>query len=213
MPPNEVVVVISFEIKMGTRAGTMGLCIPFNVIEPVMSKLSQQNWFTYSRKAGNEGQAKAVQKSLSGAPIEHVPYRGSGQFIPDLLAGRVDMTFISYLTIRELVKDGKLRILAAASKSRWAGLPDVPTMAEVGLPGFDLQTSLFALAPAGTPRPVIDLLYAEFGKALRDPEVLRKIAELGFTPVVSSPEQSAQRIKEELGLWAKVAREANLQQP
>jgi len=69
VPPNEVVVVISFEIKMGSRAGTMSLCIPFNVIEPVMSKLSQQNWFTYSRKAGNEGQAKAVQKSLSGAPL------------------------------------------------------------------------------------------------------------------------------------------------
>jgi len=69
VPPNEVVVVISFEIKMGSRAGTMSLCIPFNVIEPVMSKLSQQNWFTYSRKAANEGQAKAVQKSLSGAPL------------------------------------------------------------------------------------------------------------------------------------------------
>jgi flagellar motor switch protein FliM len=63
------VVVIGFEIKMGNRAGTMSLCIPFNVIEPMMSKLSQQNWFTYSRKAGSESHAKAVQKSLSGAPL------------------------------------------------------------------------------------------------------------------------------------------------
>ncbi len=69
VPPNEVVVVISFEIKMGSRAGTMSLCIPFNVIEPVMSKLSQQNWFTYSRKTGNEKHTKAVQKSLGGAPL------------------------------------------------------------------------------------------------------------------------------------------------
>jgi len=69
VPPNEVVVVIGFEIKMGNRAGTMSLCIPYNVIEPVMSKLSQQNWFTYARKAGSEGHAKAVQKSLSGAPL------------------------------------------------------------------------------------------------------------------------------------------------
>ncbi len=69
VPPNEVVVVIGFEIKMGNRAGTMSLCIPFNVIEPVMSKLSQQNWFTYSRKAGSENHAKAVQKSLDGAPL------------------------------------------------------------------------------------------------------------------------------------------------
>jgi flagellar motor switch protein FliM len=69
VPPNEVVVVIGFEIKMGNRAGTMSLCIPFNVIEPVMGKLSQQNWFTYARKAGNDSYAKAVQKSLSGAPL------------------------------------------------------------------------------------------------------------------------------------------------
>jgi flagellar motor switch protein FliM len=69
VPPNEVVVVIGFEIKMGNRAGTMSLCIPFNVIEPVMSKLSQQNWFTYARKAGSDSHAKAVQKSLDGAPL------------------------------------------------------------------------------------------------------------------------------------------------
>jgi len=69
VPPNEVVVVISFELKMGSRAGTMSLCIPFNVIEPVMSKLSQQNWFTYSRKAGSEGHSQAVKKSLDGAPL------------------------------------------------------------------------------------------------------------------------------------------------
>jgi flagellar motor switch protein FliM len=69
VPPNEVVVVISFEIKMGNRAGTMGLCIPYNVIEPVMGKLSQQNWFTYSRKSSNDKHLQAVQKSLSGAPV------------------------------------------------------------------------------------------------------------------------------------------------
>ena len=69
VPPNEVVVVIGFEIKMGNRAGTMSLCVPFNVIEPMMSKLSQQNWFTYSRKSVNESDTRAVQKSLAGAPL------------------------------------------------------------------------------------------------------------------------------------------------
>src|SRR4029079_6976043 len=69
VPPNETVVVVGFEIKMGNRAGTMSLCIPYNVIEPMMSKLSQQNWFTYSRKAGSESHVKAVQKSLAGAPL------------------------------------------------------------------------------------------------------------------------------------------------
>ena len=69
VPPNEVVVVIGFEIKMGNRAGTMSLCIPYNVIEPVMGKLSQQNWFTYAKKAANDGHLKAMQKNLSGAPL------------------------------------------------------------------------------------------------------------------------------------------------
>lgn len=69
VPPNEVVVVISFEIKMGNRAGTMSLCIPFNVIEPVMGKLSQQNWFTYSRKTATDDHIKAMQKNLDGAPV------------------------------------------------------------------------------------------------------------------------------------------------
>ena len=69
VPPNEVVVVIGFEIKMGNRAGTMSLCIPFNVIEPVMSKLSQQNWFTYTRKSASDSHTKAVEKNISGAPL------------------------------------------------------------------------------------------------------------------------------------------------
>ena len=69
VPPNEVVVVIGFEIKMGNRAGTMSLCVPFNVIEPVMSKLSQQNWFTYTKKAANDSHIKAMHKNLSGAPL------------------------------------------------------------------------------------------------------------------------------------------------
>ncbi|MCL2649058.1 MAG: flagellar motor switch protein FliM [Phycisphaerales bacterium] len=70
VPPNEVVVVIGFEIKMGNRAGTMSFCIPYNVIEPVMSKLSQQNWFTYAKKAADDSHSKAIEKSLSGAPLQ-----------------------------------------------------------------------------------------------------------------------------------------------
>ncbi len=69
VPPNEVVVVIGFEIKMGNRAGTMSLCIPYNVIEPVMGKLSQQNWFTYVKKSANDGHAQAMEKNLAGAPL------------------------------------------------------------------------------------------------------------------------------------------------
>jgi tripartite-type tricarboxylate transporter receptor subunit TctC len=144
--------------------------------------------------------------------LQHVPFGGGGPALQSTVSGHTPLTFASLPPAVPMVNSGLLRALAVVGPQRVKSLPDVPTMAEAGLPGFDLQTSLFALAPVGTPRPVIDLLYAEFGKALRDPEVLRKIDELGFTPVVSSPEETAQRIKDELGLWAKVAREAHLQQ-
>jgi tripartite-type tricarboxylate transporter receptor subunit TctC len=146
--------------------------------------------------------------------LQHVPFGGGGPALQSTAAGHTPLTFASLPPAVPMVQSGLLRALAVVGPARVKSLPDVPTMAEAGagLPGFELQTSLFALAPAGTPRPIVDLLYAEFGKALRDPEVLQKMAVLGFTPVESTPEQTAQRIKNELELWAKIAREANLQQ-
>jgi tripartite-type tricarboxylate transporter receptor subunit TctC len=144
--------------------------------------------------------------------LQHVPFGGGGPALQSTAAGHTPLTFASLPPAVPMVQSGLLRALAVVGPERVKSLPDVPTMAEAGLPGFDLQTNLFALAPAGTPRPVVDLLYSEFGKALRDPEVLQKMAGLGFTAVESTPEQTAQRIKDELRLWAKIARDANLQQ-
>ena len=144
--------------------------------------------------------------------LQHVPFGGGGPALQSTAAGHTPLTFASLPPAVPMVQSGLLRALAVVGPERVKSLPDVPTMAEAGLPGFDLQTNLFALAPAGTPRPIVDVLYREFGKALRDPEVLQKMAGLGFTPVDSTPEQTAQRIKDELGLWAKIARDANLQQ-
>ena len=144
--------------------------------------------------------------------LQHVPFGGGAPALQSTVSGHTPLTFASLPPAVPMVQQGLLRALAVVGPQRVKSLPEVPTMAEAGLPGFDLQTSLFALAPAGTPRPVIDVLYAELGKSLRDPEVLRKIGELGFTPVASTPDETARRIKDELGLWAKIAREANLQQ-
>ncbi len=145
--------------------------------------------------------------------FRHVPFAGGGApALQSTVSGHTPLTFASLPPAVPMVQQGLLRALAVLGPERVKSLPDVPTMAEAGLPGFDTQTSLFALAPVGTPRPIVDLLYAAFAKAIRDPEVLEKMAVLGFTPVESTPEQTAQRIKDELAIWAKVAREAKLQQ-
>jgi tripartite-type tricarboxylate transporter receptor subunit TctC len=145
--------------------------------------------------------------------LQHVPFSGGGPALQSTVSGHTPMTFASLPPAVPMVQQGLLRALAVVGPDRIKSLPDVPTMAEAGLPGFNLQTSLFALAPAGTPRPVVDALHDAFAKVLRDPEVLEKMAVLGFTATGTTPEQTAQRIKDELALWAKIARDAHLQQP
>jgi tripartite-type tricarboxylate transporter receptor subunit TctC len=153
----------------------------------------------------------AIWQDLAKAPIEHVPYRGSGQILPDLLAGRVDMSFISYLTIRELVKDRKLRILAVASPTRWSGLPDVPTMAEAGYPGVDQDTWFGLAAPAGTPKAVVTKLFDLFVKASTDPALVKRASDDGVTIATSkSPQAFGELWTSEAARWGKIVRALNI---
>jgi tripartite-type tricarboxylate transporter receptor subunit TctC len=153
----------------------------------------------------------AIWQDLAKAPIEHVPYRGSGQIIPDLLAGRVDMSFISYLTIRELVADGKLRILAVASPTRWSGLPNVPTMAEAGYPGVDQDTWFGLAAPAGTPTAIITKLFDLFVKASTDPTLVKRAGDDGVTIAASkSPQAFGELWASERARWGKIVRALNI---
>lgn len=142
----------------------------------------------------------------------HVPYTGGGPALQATLSGHTPLTFAALPPAIPLVKDGKLRALAVVGPDRVDALPDVPTMAQAGTPGFDAQTLLLVMAPAGTPQPVVELLYKEIGKVLRDADILQKFSVQGFTPVGSTPEQTAKRIESELAMWAKIARDANLQQ-
>jgi tripartite-type tricarboxylate transporter receptor subunit TctC len=153
----------------------------------------------------------AIWQDLAKAPIEHVPYRGSGQLIPDLLAGRVDMSFISYVTIRELVADGKLRILAVASPTRWSGLPNVPTMAEAGYPGVDQDTWFGLAAPAGTPKVVVTKLFDLFVKASNDPALVKRANADGVTIATSkTPQTFAELWSSEGTRWGKIVRALNI---
>jgi tripartite-type tricarboxylate transporter receptor subunit TctC len=153
----------------------------------------------------------AIWQDQAKAPIEHVPYRGSGQLIPDLLAGRVDMSFISYVTIRELVADGKLRILAVASPARWSGLPNVATMAEAGYPGVDQDIWFGLAAPAGTPKAVVTKLFDLFVKASNDPALVKRASAEGVTIATSkTPQAFAELWSSEGTRWGKIVRALNI---
>ena len=128
-------------------------------------------------------------KSLTGIQMVHVPYKGMGQGSQALISGDVQVAFTSYTAVAAFAKAGKVRILASADGRRTPALPDVPTIAELGLPGFDMASMLGALVPAGTPREIINRLNSGIIAAINSPEVNARIAGFGVGITTSTPEQ------------------------
>ena len=128
-------------------------------------------------------------KSLTGIQMVHVPYKGMGQGSQALISGDVQVAFTSYTAVAAFAKAGRVRILASADGRRTPALPDVPTIAELGLPGFDMASMLGALVPAGTPREIINRLNSGIIAAINSPEVNAKIAGFGVGITISTPEQ------------------------
>jgi tripartite-type tricarboxylate transporter receptor subunit TctC len=156
--------------------------------------------------------AVEVLRSMTGIKVVHVPYKGSAGIIPALLLGEIDFTIAAVNSLLPHFKSGKLRPIAMAGSSRTAALPDVPTIAEAGpLPGYAVNVWLGVMAPAGTPRPIIDRLNAEINKVVRDPQVVKeRLNSVGLEPVGSTPEQLLEVMKTELAMYTKVAREAHI---
>jgi tripartite-type tricarboxylate transporter receptor subunit TctC len=140
----------------------------------------------------------------------HVPYKGAGPVVADLMGGSVDLYFGNTQAVGGLVAGGKLRPLAVTSAKRLMKFPDVPTVAESGYPGFEASTWSGLVAPAGTPAPVIDRLNAEVIKALARPDMLEKLADDGSVPLGGTPRQFAQFLKSEHAKWGAVVREAGI---
>jgi tripartite-type tricarboxylate transporter receptor subunit TctC len=138
----------------------------------------------------------------------HVPYRGSAPAITDLLGGQVQSMFDNTPSALPHVQGGRLRAIAITSARRSPLLPDVPTVAESGYPGFDVQSWFGLAAPAGTPRPVIDRLNAALGKALATPDVRQRLQDLAATPEPGTPEQMRSLIAAEIRRWRDVVKES-----
>jgi len=147
-------------------------------------------------------------KTMTGIDMTHIPYKGRATAIPDLLGGRVTMMFDNMPSSLPLVQEGKLRALGVTSAKRSPAAPEIPTIAEQGLPGFEAVSWFALFAPAATPRPIVDKLQSEVKKILAMPEVAKKLAEIGLEPGGSSADELAAYQRAEIAKWAKVVKDS-----
>lgn len=149
-------------------------------------------------------------RMMTGAQIVHVPYRGSGAALIDLQAGQVQMMFENLPGAIGLVREGRLRALAVTSPRRVTAAPELPTVAEAGVPGYSVVSWFAVFAPAGTPAPVVSRLNQGFRRILGMPEVRSRLVDLGAEPAEGPPEELARLVTEETERWTRVIREARI---
>ena len=150
-------------------------------------------------------------KALAGIDIVHVPYKGSGQMMADLVSGQVQIAFDQISSSIAFVKSGKLRALGISTAKRSALLPELPTIAEAGVPGYEATSWNGFAVRAGTPRAIVDRLYQETRKAIFTPAIRDKLFELGIEPIGSTPEQFAAHIRAERAKWIPLFRKIGIQ--
>ena len=183
-----------------------------NVQEFVALARAKPGSFNYS-SAGNGTSnhlAGELFKSMAGIDIVHIPYKGSAPALNDLVAGQVALMFDLVLTAAPHVKSGAARGLAVTGAQRSSVLPELPTVAESGLPGYEVSAWFGIFAPAGVPEPVVQRLNAEFVKALRDSDLRQRLASQGAEPLTSTPAEFAAYLRSEIDKWGKVVKAAGM---
>jgi tripartite-type tricarboxylate transporter receptor subunit TctC len=148
--------------------------------------------------------------SMAGVKLNHVPYKGTQQSIPDLISGQVAILFDNVMTSQPNIKAGKVKGLAISSPARSPLVPELPTIAEAGLPGFQSMTWFGLLGPAGTPKTVVERVNAEMNKALQLPDIQARFSQMGFEPAGGSAADFAQAIQRDSQKWSKVIRDAGV---
>lgn len=154
--------------------------------------------------------AGELLKSMAGIDMVHVPYKGSAPALNDLIAGQVSLMFDLVLTAAPHVKSGAVRGLAVTSSQRSSALPELPTVAESGVPGYEVSAWFGIFAPAGVPQPVVQRLNAEFVKALLQPDLRQRLASQGAEPLTSTPSEFAAYLRSEIEKWAKVVKASGM---
>jgi tripartite-type tricarboxylate transporter receptor subunit TctC len=152
--------------------------------------------------------AGELYKMMTGVKAQHIPYKGAGPAMIDLAGGHYQFTFAGMLASQAFIKSGKLRPIAVTSPKRAPGLENIPTVAESGLPGFEVVGWYGVIAPAKLPKPILTRLYTEFGAIIQQPEVRQRILSEGAEPVGSTPEEFRKFMLADLAKWAKVVKES-----
>jgi tripartite-type tricarboxylate transporter receptor subunit TctC len=147
---------------------------------------------------------------MTGVEMMHVPYKGTGPALPDLLAGRVQVIFEPMPTMLPHVLAGRMKALGVTSLKRSAAAPEIPTLAEQGLDGFDVVLWYGMLAPAGTPKAIVDKLHAAFVEFAASPDIKEKLSSIGAEPATMSQAEFGAMIKRDIARWKKVAQEAGI---
>ena len=183
-----------------------------NVAELIALAKAQPGKLTY----GSNGNGTAQHligtqfQNVTGTDLIHVPYKGSGPLVTDLLGGQITMSFDTVTPVLQHIKSGKLRALAVTTSKRSSALPDVPTLDEAGLKGFNIGTWFGVLAPAATPKDVMARLSTELVKAVQSPDFRKRMEEIGAEPIGNSPDQMAQQVKSETEKFAKIVKDAKV---
>jgi tripartite-type tricarboxylate transporter receptor subunit TctC len=147
---------------------------------------------------------------MAGIRMQHIPYKGAGPAVIDLIGGRIQMFMNNALPLIPFVKSGKVRPIAVSGETRLKSLPDVPTFTQAGLPGYEVRSWQALLAPARTPKPIIDKFSHEIGRILQMPDVRDTLVTMGADPYVSNPQELAALIKRDLVRYSKLIKSANI---
>jgi tripartite-type tricarboxylate transporter receptor subunit TctC len=190
------------------------------VVHPSVPVNSVQELIAYAKKnpgklnyasagSGTGGHvAGELFKTMAGLDVQHVPYKGATPAVTDLIGGRVDFFFDGMPSALPHVQSGRLRVLAITTKTRSATIPNVPTVAEAGLPGFEVSLWLGFMAPAGTPADIVNRLKREINDAVASPAVRERFSKLGLEPLTATPQEFGALIRSETAKWAELIKKS-----
>ena len=179
------------------------------VAELIAAAKAQPGEIYYASSGNGSAQhlVTAMFASLAGIKLNHVPYKGSGPAMQDLVSGQVKVSFAGVPNVINHVRNGRLRILGVTTATRWPELPEVPTIAEAGVPGYDAALWLCLLAPLATPPEIVQRLHAEIGAQLQDAELQKNLRATGIAPALLGPQELGAFMRAEHGKWGRVVRE------
>ena len=186
---------------------------PGSTVKELVDYVKQHPGEPYASSGNGTAQHLGMElfKMMTGVNLQHVPYKGGGQAIVDLVGGQVKVAILGIAPVLAFVKSGKLKAIAVTGEKRSSALPNVPTVIESGVPGFSTLQWFGALAPAGTPAPIIARLHAEFLKAAQDPGVVEKLAAISLEVRTSAtPEDLTRFMKEDMPKWPPIVKAAGV---